>query len=51
MSGMSLTELRDAAEDRDLWRKLTMAIAKTLQADNIRWQSEKIFPRMIPSNL
>ena len=26
MSGMNLADLRDAVEDRDLWRKLTMTI-------------------------
>ena len=27
MSGMNLADLRDAVEDRDLWRKLTMMVA------------------------
>jgi len=34
MSGMNLTELRDAAKDRDVWRKLTMAIDRTHRADS-----------------
>src|SRR6218665_2703447 len=29
MSGMNLDELRDRAEDRRLWRKLTMTVAMT----------------------
>jgi len=36
LSGMSLAELRGAAEDWDLWRKLTMTIAGTLRADSTR---------------
>ena len=36
MSGMNLAERRDAAEDRDVWRKLTMAIARTQRADSAR---------------
>jgi len=27
-----------AAEDRDLWRKITMTIARALRADGPRWQ-------------
>ena len=37
---MSLAELRDAAEDRDLWRKLSMTIARVIRADRTRWQGE-----------
>ena len=36
MPGMNLAELRDAAEDRDLWRRLIMTIARTLRADSTR---------------
>jgi len=37
---MNLVELRDASEDRDVWRKLTMAIAigltePTAQGDKV----------------
>ena len=37
MSGMNLAELRDAAEYRDVWSKLTMAIAGTHPVDSTRW--------------
>ena len=36
MSGMNLTELRNAAEDRDFWRKLTLVIARALRVDSTR---------------
>src|SRR6218665_1306310 len=36
MSGMNLAELRDAVEDRDVWRKLTMSIARTLRVEGAR---------------
>jgi len=32
------TELRDAVEDWDLWRKLTMTISMALRAVSARWQ-------------
>jgi len=37
-SHCNLVELRDAAEDRDLWRKLglTMTIARALRVDSTR---------------
>jgi len=34
----NLAELRDAVEDRDVWRKLTMSIARTLRVEGTRWQ-------------
>src|SRR6218665_1585702 len=40
MSGMNLAELRDAVEDLDLWRKLTITIAKALRPDSTTWQGE-----------
>ena len=36
MSGMNLMELRDAVENRDVWRKLTMSIARTLLVEGAR---------------
>jgi len=36
MSGMNLAELRDVVEDWDLWRTLTMTIARALQVDSTR---------------
>jgi len=44
-SGMNLAELRDAVEDRDLWRKLTMTIARALRVDSTRltrWVSRQL---------
>jgi len=36
-TGSNLAELRDAVEDQeDLWRKLTMAIARALRTDGRR---------------
>ena len=40
LSGMKLAELRDATEDRDLWRQLTMVIARTLRVDSTKWQGQ-----------
>jgi len=36
MSCMNLAELRDAVEDRNLWRKLTMTIARAFRDDGTR---------------
>ena len=36
MSGMNLAELRDAVEVRDVWRKLTISIARTLRVEGTR---------------
>ena len=36
MPGMNLAELRDAVEDRDVSRKLTMSIARTLRVEGTR---------------
>ena len=36
MSGMNLVELRNAVEDWEMWRKLTMSIARTLQVEGTR---------------
>jgi len=36
MLGMSLAELRDVAEDREVWRKLSMKIDRTHRADSTR---------------
>ena len=35
-SGMNLAELRDAVEDRDVWRELTMSITRTLRVEGTR---------------
>jgi len=43
MSGMNLAELRDAVEDRDVWRKLTLSIARTLRVEGTREQGD-IYP-------
>ena len=42
MSGMNLAELRDAVEDRALWRKLTRMIARALRVDSTRWQGDML---------
>ena len=36
MSEMNLVEPRDAVANQDLWRKLTMTIARALRVDNTR---------------
>src|SRR6218665_129992 len=36
MSGMNLGELRDVVEVRDVWRKLTISIARTLRVEGTR---------------
>ena len=36
ISGMNLAEPRDTVEDRDLWMKLTMTIARALRVDSTR---------------
>ena len=38
---MNLAELRHAVEDRDLWRKLNMTIARALRVYITRWQGER----------
>ena len=43
--GMNLAELRDAAEDRDVWRKLTMSIARALRAVGTGRQGEQNWRR------
>ena len=40
-------KLRDAAEDRDLWRKLTMTIARALLADSTRKLFLSVGPMII----
>jgi len=35
-SGKNLAELSDAVEDRDLWRNVTMTIARALRVDSAR---------------
>src|SRR6218665_4008007 len=40
MSWMNLAEPRDAVEDRDVWRKLTMSIARTLRVEGTHRQGE-----------
>ena len=39
---MNLAELRDAVEDRDLWRKLTTTIARALQESELTAQGDKV---------
>jgi len=36
ISGMDLAELRDAAEDRGLFRRITMTVARILRIDGTR---------------
>ena len=36
MSGMNLAEFRDVVEDWDVWRKLTLSIARTLRVEGVR---------------